>query len=345
MTNLERYFGIVVQIDKTLEPLSLEILEERAIKLSLLKGLDIRKFSVYYHKIYLQNTSQKKHFSKKIPIEERIHILDVSFKVNPKQRKWGSIRFFNKYVGHSEERGITFFDGEYELRRMYWGKSLNSDSLETELITFIEKDYVRKTHQKIKVTISPQPTEQFEKKLRSTDFHTTDIDIPLLEEVRINIREEKIIEHEKTSEQNVNTVEQKTEQNIIIYNNLKNANTMGDKYDIQTGFGVGPNAKVEIQSVQVINYKFPENFDFKELENELSLLKIAVSEKAIKESDPSKFQIAADVTEAELETKKENKDKNKILQYLAKGGQWLLDTAKEIGVSVAAEIIQKSMGI
>ena len=60
-------------------------------------------------------------------------------------------------------------------------------------------------------------------------------------------------------------------------------------------------------------------------------------------NDGEKFKVVSDIIEAEKATK--SKDAKTILKHLAKGGKWLLETAKEIGVDVASEVIKKSIGI
>ena len=346
MTYLEKYYGIQIIIQNHLEPITLEILKDRAIRIALMKNIDINKFNVYYHKIHIIDLEKRKHHSKRFTLEERIKMLDVTFKVNKKQRKYGSIRFFNSYVGHNEDKGIYFFDGEFELRRIYYGESLK-ENLETELITFIDKEYVRPSHKKIKVEIMVQPTEKYEKILKDKSFRSTDLDVPLTEDVRLNIRNFKIegIDVKNISDKITLDENGKTLLNLTINNLNKQEKKMGDNYRVETGFGVGPNAVVNIEHNQVNNYKTPENLNFIELEGELIKLRDKVIQNSIGKSDVEKFTIAANISEAIEITKSDDKDKNKIVSNLLKGGLWLLNTAKEIGVKVVSDLIETNLGM
>lgn len=122
-------------------------------------------------------------------------------------------------------------------------------------------------------------------------------------------------------------------------------NIMGDNYNIETGFGIGPNATVNIANNQVNNYKTPDNLNFDALESELLLLqeKVLQSSDDIKQSE--KLKIASSVAVALEETKSEQKDKNKIVKSLLDGGKWLLNVAKDIGVKVVTDLIEKNAGI
>jgi hypothetical protein len=346
MTYLERYYGIQIIIENHLEPITLEILEDRAIRIALIKNIDINKFNVYYHKIHILDLEKRKHHSKRFNLEKRIKMLDVTFKVNKKQRKHGNIRFFNSYVGHNEDKGIYFFDGEYELRRIYYGASLK-ENLETELITFIDKDYVRPSHKKIKIEIMAQPTEEYKKTLTDNSFRSTDLDVPLTDEVRLNIRNFKIEEIKTLSSSDKVTSDENGKAAIILtINNLnEQEKKMGDTYNVETGFGVGPNATVNIEHNQVNNYKTPQNLNFNELVDELIKLRGKVVHNSVGKSDVDKFTIAANISEAIEVSKSENKDKNKIVSNLLKGGLWLLNTAKEIGVTLVADLIETNLGV
>ena len=62
--------------------------------------------------------------------------------------------------------------------------------------------------------------------------------------------------------------------------------------------------------------------------------------KSIAESS-EEFKAISEIAEAENAAKK--KDGNKVVQHLLNGGKWVLNTAKEIGVEVVAELINKQL--
>ena len=58
---------------------------------------------------------------------------------------------------------------------------------------------------------------------------------------------------------------------------------------------------------------------------------------------PEEFSAIAEVASAEEAAK--NKEGNKVVKHLKSAGKFALDTAQKIGVSLAAEVIQKQMGM
>lgn len=346
MTYLERFFGIQINIENHLEPLTLDILENRAIRISLIKNIDIKKFNVYYHKIQIFDLKKQKHHSSRFSLEDRIKMLDVTFRINKKQRRYGSIRFFNTYVSHSDDKGIYFFDGEFELRRIYYPESFK-ENLETELITFVDKEFVRPSHKKIKIEILAQPTDEYEAILKNNPIRTTGFDVPLRDEVRLNIRNSKIEELRVLNNSDPVIMDEKGRLylNFIINNTNKPEQKMRDTYNIETGFGIGPDSSVNIENNRVNNYKTPENLNFTELENELIRLREKVVQNSSGKSETEKYIIAGNISEAIEVTRSENKDKNKIVTNLLKSGLWLLNTAKEIGVTIVADLIETNIGI
>ena len=115
---------------------------------------------------------------------------------------------------------------------------------------------------------------------------------------------------------------------------------MRDNYNInksQVG-AVGPKAKSVKNKFQQNNYSVPEKLDYDSLSNELARLKEALVTKANSAED---YQAIAEVAEAETASNK--KDGSKVVQHLLTGGKWVFNTAKDIGVEVVAELINKQM--
>jgi len=119
-----------------------------------------------------------------------------------------------------------------------------------------------------------------------------------------------------------------------------NETTMGDKNifnNSQIG-AVGSNAKAAKNKFEQNNYILPDNLNFDIIGQELSKLKNSLKSNA---ETSEQFNAIGEVVEAENAAK--NKDGNKIVQHLLNGGKWVLNTAKDIGVEVVAELVSKQM--
>src|SRR5690606_24004680 len=116
--------------------------------------------------------------------------------------------------------------------------------------------------------------------------------------------------------------------------------TMGDKNIInnsQIG-AVGSNAQSIKNKFEQNNYTLPDNINYNLLSQELDKLKNNLKSNA---ESPAEFKAISEVVEAENAAKK--KDGKKVVQHLLNGGQWVLNTVKDIGVEVVAELINKQM--
>jgi hypothetical protein len=111
------------------------------------------------------------------------------------------------------------------------------------------------------------------------------------------------------------------------------------KYHISGGQqgAVGDNARAEnFQQNQSIE----QSFDAAELAHELVRVIEAMRKNA---SEPEEIAAVGNVEAAKKAAEKG--DKPKALQFLKNAGQWALDAATDIGTSVAAEVIKKSMSM
>lgn len=139
------------------------------------------------------------------------------------------------------------------------------------------------------------------------------------------------------SKEELNSINQKEiNKQSIIYN----INHVGDKYNIESSQvgAIGHEAKAVSNSFQQINQTAPDNFDFEVLTLELEKLKKALKEKA---EQPEEFLSVSNVASAENASREKNY--GKAIEYLKSGGKWVFETAKEIGVNVVAELINKQM--
>ena len=80
------------------------------------------------------------------------------------------------------------------------------------------------------------------------------------------------------------------------------------------------------------------------LAQELPRLRQALVDEA---EDPKHYEIVGAVRTAEIEASKpeDEQEQSKIMQSLARAGQWAFDTATKIDTTVAAEAIKQSMGL
>ncbi|QEM18897.1 hypothetical protein J3L21_04085 [Mucilaginibacter rubeus] len=115
-------------------------------------------------------------------------------------------------------------------------------------------------------------------------------------------------------------------------------NQMGDNYNFNGGqFGaVGHEAKAENNTFNQANYQLPANLNYEQLAAELDQLKTAMKGKA---DTPEEYLALAEVANARQAASEQ--DGNKVVQKLLGAGKWALDTAKDIGVGVVVELLNK----
>ncbi len=101
---------------------------------------------------------------------------------------------------------------------------------------------------------------------------------------------------------------------------------------------IGKNATSNNNTFNQKNYSPIENLDFKDLDSQLNQLLYALKDNAKFAKD---YTAIANVINAQEET--QNKNYNGIVENLLKGGKWVFDTAKDIGVNIVSEIINKQI--
>ena len=128
------------------------------------------------------------------------------------------------------------------------------------------------------------------------------------------------------------------EKNNLIYINNLNELNMGDKIKInksQTG-AVGSNAIAKNNTFNNLNKE--NDIDYKKLLSELKILKKNLVSKAKKKKEK---QAIIEIQSAIVAV--ENKKYSKVITHLLNAGKWTLNTAKEIGVEVVANLITNNM--
>jgi hypothetical protein len=117
-----------------------------------------------------------------------------------------------------------------------------------------------------------------------------------------------------------------------------------EEYNVGGGAGaVGHQAHAS--TVNIANYQqawqsMQSKVDLGELASELGILKAKMVPQA---TSPQQFAALAEVASAQEAA--EQKDGPTILSHLKRAGTWALDVAKEIGVTIASDVIKSSLGI
>jgi len=116
--------------------------------------------------------------------------------------------------------------------------------------------------------------------------------------------------------------------------------TLGDKYATGTAAVVGPSGHAHDLS---FNYRWRQTLeapDSYRLTRELSELRLALEKLA---TDPNQDAAVGEIASAEIALR-ENQGLE-VMKHLLRAGKWALDAATNIGTSVAAEAINKAMGL
>ena len=114
-----------------------------------------------------------------------------------------------------------------------------------------------------------------------------------------------------------------------------------DTYNVSGQAGaVGPNAYAHDMTFTQIKTQAGETIDLPSLAKELSVLRSEMKKKAV---EPEEDAAVGAIAEAETEAK--NGHAPKVLEYLAKAGNWALEIATQIGIPVAVAAIKASLNI
>jgi AbiTii len=146
-------------------------------------------------------------------------------------------------------------------------------------------------------------------------------------------------------EQSTSILEQVTQVfNLTIYNtgelNMSSPkSTSGDTYINHGQAGsIGANSQASNMSFQQVWLQNKESIDLKALAEELFTLRTAMKDQA---EDSSQDRAVAEISSAQEAAKID--DGTAVIKHLKKAGQWALDVASKIGVSLAADTIKKAL--
>lgn len=350
MTKLERIYGISVLIEPEINSSSIKKLSVKAIAVAKLKNFNLNEFCIFRHHVVIEAIKKRKHFSNRFTLSERIKVLDITFKVNPKQAKKGSIKFVNLLLDDKYcDLGYLTYNSENNLKRFIPGDIIEKNGLiETELITFIRKDSLLERHRKITVSIIPQPTDEYKAELRKTDdFHSTDISQRLDKQVELKIDEHtiEIIDNElnnviRTLGLTGRPIEEQHFQ-IIIHQLIINMDSQSNFNNYGQAGNMGNDGNVSrFTQNQNFNQFTADDYDklaleFKRLKEYLQTVK--------DENDDSHLDAISSLIKAEKAA--HNKEGTSIIEHLKNAGKWALDAATKIGTTLAAEVLKKSMGL
>lgn len=116
---------------------------------------------------------------------------------------------------------------------------------------------------------------------------------------------------------------------------------MGDQYNITGQAGaVGPSSKAENNTFNQVLQQAAANLDLPALAAELAILRKSLRAQA---TDFDHDQAIVSIGAAENSAMKQ--DGEGALKHLKSAGKWAFDMATEIGTSVAAQAIQKAIGL
>ncbi len=122
-------------------------------------------------------------------------------------------------------------------------------------------------------------------------------------------------------------------------NSEKGSSRILHKYDINASTVIMGNNQIQNVHSQQINFDSKE-INLIDLANELCKLRNFLVSKS---TSPESFIEIGELAKAEIEAKKG--DEKKVIESLRRVGKLTLETAKEIGVQIAATVISKSIGV
>jgi hypothetical protein len=114
---------------------------------------------------------------------------------------------------------------------------------------------------------------------------------------------------------------------------------IGNQYNVNQAGAVGSNSSATDTTFNQLNNSLPGNTNYEQLAIELSELKQLLLSKA---SNADQYKAIGEVAQAEEAAKEKNG--NKVVKSLQSAGKWVLDSAKDIGTDVLAEVIKQQIG-
>jgi|GEM_PF-2989191 len=314
--NLERYFGFRIDLTDDLDPLRVEVLMERANQIMALYDYDEEQFHVYLHRVNISKVKASvSGFSG--GLAARLDRLEISFAVNPKQKRSRKIRLFNYLIDEPLDGRViinkTAHVVAYELPGVYLTEERG---FRNEIITFVAKD-LRGEHRKIKVTVTPVPSCGYQNHLRYDGAASTKIDFRFRKPIVLG-RPSKRLPSSETARLSANDdpLEGNTmsvDRTINIYGNV---NSIGD--------GVHFNL-ADPEDVRLL------------LKDIKRVAELGAREGDLNESETKDLDLAGQSLE--------NGDQKGTLNYIMNGGRKVLGVAEKIGANVLSALIKSQMGI
>lgn len=338
MTNLEKYFGIKVLIREELDPFRITLLQEKAQAIAEIVGFDINDFYVYVHSLAI--IDKPRQFHEEIEIQNRIKSLDVSFKVNPKQTRSKSIKFYNELVDLELPKGVREALHSTEVLRMYPGSLLKKgNTLKTELITYLGKDLRKKRFRKIKINLEAFATKSYHEVLTRTnkERYLTQVDLRFDRSITMNMPNLTVQEQRDTTHRLKKILSPSLdEQPFLTINN----NNMAKKIEIEKSQiqQVGENNTAIGNTFQQVNQGDSQPVNFELLSKQLEVLKMKVESEATTEEERDAIGYIEEAKAAA-----DDKDEKTMMKKLKDAGGVALNAARDIAVDITAEVIKKSM--
>jgi hypothetical protein len=181
--NMEKYYGLRIEITEELNPEKLDQLIKVAPHFMHWKGYDPDDYYLYCHQTSI--IPNKKHWSRRIPIEERIESLNLRFSVNKKQlpkvgsESEGRIHFYNwrcsetpieDLLGMPLGKYIEYIPAEYEMNYSLGAEFIKEHRCFRNLILTVIDKRLRLDHRKIKLHISAIPTDEYKSRFKNESY-------------------------------------------------------------------------------------------------------------------------------------------------------------------------------
>jgi len=322
---MERFYGFRIDIDSELDPIHIEAMKEVASKIISAYDFNSEEYFIYFHQLSIR--PKDVHFNMAGGLSERLKRVELSFSVNPKQRKKRQIKLFNFLLDKPSEDQVKWTGGSEKVTYYLDGKYLAKNlGFRNEIVTFISKK-VRYDHRKIKVSVVAFPTDNFFQCFKKqTDNHLTQLDFkfkkPILLRPPINIDKS-------------NSKKQK-----ILNEHKSGVTVMGDG-DVYINNGqsaaMGKKAKADNTTLQQVILK---NENMEELKLQLELLRSEM--RKVSKSTEDDLSVVEIGKAIEFVGKG---DKNKVLEHLKNSGKKALEISEKIGISLVTAILKQELGI
>jgi len=219
---METFFGFTVYISKHLDPIKVEALKEDAKYIMNLYSYNLDEYFLYFHELIIKPKDE--HFDFNGNLGERLENIEISFRVNQKQVKNGTIKLYNNYLKNQilkPDVKSYFLQNEllYNIKGTYL---YEQGGFRNEIITFISKK-VLKRHRKVKASILAYPTEEYKKHLYSQkDSYLTQLDVPIGDKNIVYLKkpQNQVLTNNKGTINNID--------NSTIINNIDNSKTINN---------------------------------------------------------------------------------------------------------------------